>query len=115
MFQSFCCFLAPSPVKSRHAHLYVPIVASQFPANYPFLEQRLAAQNAGTLQIGATGRVQNTPFITETGHFHIPPAPAAPVALVPVIFLFYFIQVLGSPYLNTFPQDFYLFKKLPIK
>ena len=81
---------APSPtVKSRHAHLYMPIVASQFPKEYPFVEQRNVIQNTNTLKQNSTSGGKYNQFVSESGQFCIPPAPAAPVALVPVIFFFF--------------------------
>lgn len=62
--------------------MWMPIVASHFSPDYPFLQQRVPSQSPAHLPSGT--RIAPTPLITETGQLHIPPAPAAPVALVPV-------------------------------
>lgn len=66
--------------------MYVPITASQFPADYPFLEQRQSSQNAEvSKQVASGGNGKPPPLVSDSGKLYIPPAPAAPVALVPVL------------------------------
>lgn len=63
--------------------MWMPIVASHFSPDYPFL-QRVPSQSPAHLPLAAGARISHTPLITEYGQLHIPPAPAAPLALVPV-------------------------------
>lgn len=83
----------PSPVRSRHAHMWMPIVASHFPPEYPFVQQRVPTHSPAHLPLSAAGIRNHTPLITEQGTLLIPPAPAAPVALVPVRILHFHISV----------------------
>ncbi|KAK6641510.1 hypothetical protein RUM44_013222 [Polyplax serrata] len=60
----------PSPVKSRHAHLYIPIRASHFSPDYPFPKQNVQSQNGK----GSGQKSQSGSTVTDSEHLDVPPA-----------------------------------------